>query len=219
MPRMAHELPRPPVVSTIPPRRDDVARRRDPSFAVSFGIRVVGLLVLLELTWCVLSRGVTYARWPGSAVLGVVDGANFFFHEAGHLLFMFFGEFLTILGGSLNQLVIPALCTVQFVRQRQTAAASVGLFWIGESLTGVALYAADAKARRLPLHGDVDGSGSNHDWFALLSRTGLLDRAEVVGGVLFTIAVLLIVASVATLALDCLALWRSPHRVRDVSDS
>ncbi len=197
---------------------DDAAVRRDPSFALSFGGRVAGSLLLLYLAWRVLARGLTYERWPGSVVLGIVDGANFFFHEAGHLMFMFGGEFLTILGGSLMQLLIPAICTAQFVRQRHIGAASAGLFWIGESLTGVALYAADAKARRLPLHGDVDGSGSNHDWAHLLSRTGLLDRAEVVGGLLFAVAVALILASLAMLALECLALWRAPRRAQALPD-
>ncbi|MBI2207449.1 MAG: hypothetical protein HYU41_26755 [Candidatus Rokubacteria bacterium] len=117
-------------------------------FLLALGGRVAGWLLLLYLTWCVLTRGLTYERWPGSAVLGIVDGANFFFHEAGHLLFVFFGEFLTMLGGSLSQVLIPAICTAQFLRQRHVGASAAGLFWMGESLTGVALYAADAKARR-----------------------------------------------------------------------
>ena len=35
---------------------------------------------------------------------------NLPFHEAGHILFSPFGRFMTILGGSLMQLLVPAVC-------------------------------------------------------------------------------------------------------------
>ena len=35
---------------------------------------------------------------------------NLPFHEAGHLIFRPFGRFMTSLGGSLSQLIIPLLC-------------------------------------------------------------------------------------------------------------
>ena len=38
----------------------------------------------------------------------MIDGFNLVMHEAGHVLFMFFGEFMTILGGSLFQVLAPA---------------------------------------------------------------------------------------------------------------
>lgn len=58
----------------------------------------------------------------------------------------------------------------------------------------------------------------NHDWSYLLSRTGLLERAELIGGFLFAIAVLLLLAALAMLALECLGMWRSPHRAHERPD-
>jgi hypothetical protein len=205
--------------SVLPDRPDDATLRRDHTFLVSFGGRLVGLVVLLYFTWCILARGLTYQRWPGSAILGIVDGANFFFHEGGHFIFMVFGEFMTILGGSLNQVLIPAICTAQFFRQRQYAAAAIGLFWTGESLTGVAMYAADAQARRLPLHGAMEGDTSMHDWFNLLTRMGLLERADLVGGLFFTLAIALMLAALGMLALECLSMWQRPARAQELPEA
>ena len=48
-------------------------------------------------------------------------GINFGAHEFGHLFFAFFGEWMTIAGGSLMQLLVPigaaALSTVKIVQQ------------------------------------------------------------------------------------------------------
>lgn len=58
------------------------------AFAPILG-RGVGLVILLGLSWQVLARGTTISA-PGLA-LNILDGANFVFHEAGHVLFLFFG--------------------------------------------------------------------------------------------------------------------------------
>lgn len=162
--------------------------------------RAAGLALMLVLAWQVAARGVSYRR-PG-AILGILDGANFVFHEGGHVLFILFGQFLHVLGGSLTQVALPVACTVYFWRGGRAAAASAALFWSGESLTNVAVYVADARARALPLHG---GYGVIHDWYFLLSRLGLLEWAEALGGLAFALGLLLIVAAMALLGLD---LWR-----------
>lgn len=83
--------------------------RRGTQEAAGLVSRGVGLAVLFVLSWQVLARGVSFS--PPGLVLGVLDGANFIFHEAGHVLFSLFGEFLGILGGSLTQVIIPVVCT------------------------------------------------------------------------------------------------------------
>jgi len=35
-----------------------------------------------------------------------IDGVNLLIHEAGHIIFMPFGEFISIAGGSLFQLIV-----------------------------------------------------------------------------------------------------------------
>src|SRR5688572_18167898 len=53
----------------------------NPAFTPPVIGRAVGLLILTWLTWTTIAAGLTYPR-PGS-LLGILDGANFIFHEAG----------------------------------------------------------------------------------------------------------------------------------------
>lgn len=159
--------------------------------------RAGGLVVMLVLAWQVAARGVTLG--PAGAILGILDGANFVFHEGGHVLFAFFGQFLHVLGGSLTQVALPAACTAYFWRAGRRAAAAATLFWAGESLTHVAVYVADARARALPLHG---GDGVIHDWHFLLGRLGLPGSAESLGRLTFAVGFLLILGALGLLAVD-----------------
>lgn len=98
------------------------------------------------------------------------------FHEAGHLIFSPLGTFLHILGGTLGQLLVPLLVAGVFLKQDNPFGASAGAWWLGQSLMDCAPYIADARVRQLLLTtgetGQTDWEG--HDWFQLLSRTGLL---------------------------------------------
>lgn len=51
--------------------------------------------------------------------------------------------------------------------------ASVGLWWLGQNLTDVALYISDAGARSLPLIGGM--SEDAHDWGNLLTMMDMLE--------------------------------------------
>lgn len=158
------------------------------------------------LTWRVLAGGLAWPR-PGG-LLTILDGANFIFHEAGHFIFIFFGGFMSVLGGSLNQVLIPAVLTGYFLYHRQHGSAAATLFWTGQSITGVAVYAADAEVMRLPLHG---GEGpAVHDWHRLLTWTGLIDSAGAVGGLFFAAAALTMLAGIALLALETVRLATAP---------
>jgi len=44
-----------------------------------------------------------------------LDRVDLVFHEAGHVIFGFFGEFIGLLGGSLMQVLIPAIVTGYFI--------------------------------------------------------------------------------------------------------
>ena len=167
--------------------------------------RGVGLLVLSVLSWQVLARGVSFSS-PG-LVLGILDGANFIFHEAGHVLFLFFGQFLQILGGSLTQVAIPLMCTGYFARQRQVAASAATLFWTGESITHVAIYIADGRVMGLPLHG---GERVIHDWNYLLGRLSLVNHAENLGRLAFAVGVIGILSALGLLAIDLVSRRNRP---------
>ncbi|MGE5598029.1 MAG: hypothetical protein ACM3XS_01455 [Bacteroidota bacterium] len=121
-----------------------------------------------------------------------LDGLNFIFHEAGHLIFSFCGEFLTILGGTISQLAIPALVAGYFLRARRMAGLQFGLFWLGQSCLDVSRYVADASRLELEVW------GGDHDWNHLLYDLGLLEKdAAIAGGFVAAAAVffLLMVAA------------------------
>jgi hypothetical protein len=106
-----------------------------------------------------------------------LDDLNLAVHEAGHLVFSAFGETLTILGGSLFQVIVPAVFVGYFARTRQRYAASVTMAWVGVNLLNVSRYIGDARAQQLPLLG---GEDSIHDWWYLLINWDLLPRDLVI---------------------------------------
>jgi hypothetical protein len=168
--------------------------------------RAVALAVLTALTWGVIARGMTL---QGGGPLGFIRLVDLVFHEAGHVIFGFFGSFVAALGGSLNQVLVPTICTVAFLRQGQLAAAAATLFWAGENLVGVAVYVADARLMRLPLLAE----GLIHDWHFLLGRLGLLAWAEALGRLVFAAGALTMLAALGLLALDLARCWNARARV------
>jgi hypothetical protein len=166
-------------------------------------VRAVGLVVLLGLGLMIVARGLTPA---GGSVLVFVHLIDLVFHEAGHVIFGVFGRFVGILGGSLNQVLIPAVCTGYFLRQRRTAAAAVTLFWMGESVTDVAIYVADGRDMALPLLAE----GLVHDWNWILSELSLRNHAPALGRVVWALGLALLAAAIALLAADLRRLLTGP---------
>jgi hypothetical protein len=100
---------------------------------------------------------------------------NLPFHEAGHILFSPFGSFLTSLGGSLMQLLVPIACVLSFARRHDWFAACVCGWWAGQNLIDLAPYIADARALQLVLLGGGTGAEvEGHDWEAILQTLGWL---------------------------------------------
>jgi hypothetical protein len=165
--------------------------------------RAAGLLALLILGAMVLARGLTPAD---GGLLAFVHLVDLVFHEAGHVIFGIFGRFLGILGGSLNQVLIPAICTGYFVWHRQPAVAAVMLFWVGESVTDVAIYVADGRDMALPLLAE----GLIHDWNWILSELSLRNQARPIGVGVFVLGVVLMASSIVWLGIDLLRHLRGP---------
>lgn len=111
----------------------------------------------------------------GQSVLHLV---NLPFHEAGHVLFRPFGEFMTSLGGTLGQLLMPLICCGYFlIKTRDAFAAAVAFWWFAQNFFDIAPYINDARSGTLPLLGGNFGHSSPygfHDWEYLLTETGLL---------------------------------------------
>ena len=148
-------------------------------------------LVLLYLAYLTIWIATSYAPQTSSPplLLWFLDLINLYIHEAGHLFFSLFGQYLHALGGSLFQVLLPlALAVVTFRQTRQHAA--YPLFWVGESMVNVSPYIQDAPAMKLRLI----ASGLRHDWNYLLH--GHLDWAEPLGGCVFFLGVLLCATAV-----------------------
>ena len=143
---------------------------------------------------------IAYAPLNGS----FLDLVDLPIHEFGHILFRPFGEFLTIAGGSLFQVIMPAIFVGYFVWNEKYYSAAIVLFWVGQSILNVFVYASDAVVMQLVLLGGLTGSeGSFHDWNYLLTETGLIGSTKTVAGLIRFLGTLCIItASVSAVKLS-----------------
>ena len=120
-------------------------------------------------------------------------------HETGHLLFRPFGEFLGVAGGSLFQVIVPAVFVGYFAWNHKYYSAAIVVFWVGQSILNVWVYAADAVVMRLVLTSGFTGSeGSFHDWNYLLTATGLIGSTKTVAGIIRAAGSLIIIGAAAS---------------------
>ena len=63
------------------------------------------------------------------------------------------GGFFRIAGGTIMQLLLPFVLAAHFFLNRYRLGMQLMLVWLGQSLINVSVYAADARARQLPLLG------------------------------------------------------------------
>ena len=135
---------------------------------------------------------IAYAPLNGS----FLDLVDLPIHETGHLLFRLFGEFMMIAGGSLFQVIVPAVFVGYFFWNEKYYSAAIVLFWVGQSILNVFVYANDAVVMQLVLLGGLTGSeGSFHDWNFLLRETGLLNSTKIVAGLIRGIGTITIIAA------------------------
>jgi len=147
-----------------------------PQASNPFSLAGRGLLLLLLGYWSV--RFIFSPIAANAAGESFLHGVNLPFHEFGHLLFRPFPAVITSLGGSLGQLMMPAICFfVMRFRTRDAFGASVCLWWFGENFLDIAPYIDDARSLSLQLLGGNTGERAPygfHDWNFILSETGLL---------------------------------------------
>ena len=104
------------------------------------------------------------------------------FHEAGHVIFMPLGHWMTIFGGTLGQLLMPAIMGGALLRtNRDPFGAAIGLWLLGVSLLDVAPYIYDALVPQMMLLSGRTGEAGGHDWIFLLRSMGLLPQAQWLG--------------------------------------
>ena len=126
----------------------------------------------------------------------IFSGITLAFHEMGHLIFAFFGQFICVLMGSGTQILIPIIVIVLFYKQqRDFFGMAVGGFWLSFSLFELARYVGDAQAQELPLV-NIGGGDAEHDWYYLLTHLHILPLDHVLA---FLIRVVALVVGVASL--------------------
>ena len=122
----------------------------------------------------------------------LLDDVNLAVHEAGHILFGLFGDIPGVLGGSLFQIIIPAVFAGYFFRSGQRFSGAMTMVWVAQSMVNVSIYIKDARAQQLSLLG---GENSIHDWWYILINWDLLQSDLRIGGfVQFLAAMVFLIA-------------------------
>jgi hypothetical protein len=131
---------------------------------------------LLAVRLWIEDPGVEYGGGPIGWIARVAHTVNLLFHEAGHVLVAPLGwKSLTLLGGTLLQLLVPLLLVGLAVRERRPGALVVVLMLFSASAYSAATYVADARDRELPL---ITGDSSHHDWGQLIYELWDVPGAE-----------------------------------------
>jgi hypothetical protein len=153
-----------------------------------------GAFLLFLLLWTTTLAGGVSAERVNSSFIHL---PNLVFHEAGHILFSPFGRFMTVLGGSLTQVLIPLLCAGVFLWQaRDPFGAAVASWWAGENLIDVAPYINDARDLQLVLLGGRTGAEvEGHDWEYLLNAMGVAHRDHTIAAAVQAAGVLAMIAA------------------------
>jgi hypothetical protein len=110
------------------------------------------------------------------------------FHEAGHVVFRLLGHWVMVLGGTLGQLIMPAILGgALLIKNRDPFGASIGLWFLGVSCLDIAPYMYDALHPQLMLLSGRTGEEGGHDWIYLFNSMGLLGQSQRIGGMVHTL--------------------------------
>ena len=141
-----------------------------------------GRIWFLRLIVLIFFGYVFFNHLTSSSYQSIFKGLNLGIHELGHYIFSF-GMFMSVFGGTLAQCLAPLISMALFLRfQRDFFAVAFCFGWLSTNFYDVAVYAADARLKQLPLvsPGGVGGD-ILHDWAYLLGRLGLLEYDGTIG--------------------------------------
>jgi len=161
----------------------DLKRAKEYTKLDEFKRWIPSIIILPIALYWILNRG----------EYGLLDNIDLVIHEAGHLFFRFFGKFIYTLGGTLMQIIIPSIIAGFFFRNDYRTGVQVAMLWLGQNIINISVYAADARAQKLPLLG---GNKVYHDWHYLLNETGLLNYDIEIGYIIFGFAILIFLVAV-----------------------
>jgi hypothetical protein len=117
-------------------------------------------------------------------------------HEAGHTFFSFFGSrIIAIMGGSLNEILLPLLIVIFTLFNRYVRGTQFALYLLGTAWFSVAFYAADGGQRQLPLIGNL--GNESHDWYNLLRHFDLLESDATIALTFVIVGTLIYIAALS----------------------
>jgi len=145
------------------------------SFYLKIGIL---LIAMAYFVYCAVTDG----GWH------FLDGVNLLIHEAGHIVFMPFGEFVSVAGGTILQILMPLAFVIYFFAKGMLYSGSLVMFWVGQSFINVSVYMKDAIEMKLPLLG-----GGMHDWNFIFTHLNLLSRTQFFGSLFYLFGFAIIV--------------------------
>ena len=128
-----------------------------------------------------------------------INYANVIFHEAGHVIFSFFGDFMHVLGGTLGEFLVPLIVTVHFLINKNLYGAGFGLWWTSTAFWSISVYSRDAQVQLLPL---ITGNSEDHDWTYLLGQLGILNKDQLVGNIFLGISMFFFVCALIVFVID-----------------
>jgi hypothetical protein len=135
---------------------------------------------------------------------------DFLIHESGHFLFGFDGKFLAVLGGTITQLLFPSIVMASAIRRARLYPSVFFGFWIGQSLTRISPYIADARAQALPLFTPImlfGGKSITHDWNFLLGKMNLLWADQILGTLVYLFGIVIMLGAILCPILPLNILW------------
>ncbi|MEQ8525426.1 hypothetical protein [Gracilimonas sp.] len=153
--------------------------------------------VLAEQFWMALKWEISFSwNYPYPFFLSpfffFIDNFLLIVHEAGHTIFGFIGgRFLTILGGTLFEILLPFAIFAYGWYNHKRFVAQTGLLLTAFAWIESAAYAADAMDRRMPLIGNLPKS--SHDFYNLFSMKGVLTEHMTYAWIMYWIGILTLI--------------------------
>ncbi len=142
------------------------------------------IVIVLLFAWYFLGSAFSTEKWH------FIDNVDLIIHEAGHWIFIFFGRFISILGGSLTQVTVPVIFALYFLIKKDFYSVSILSMWVGYNIVNVSVYMADSIKMALPLLG---GESSVHDWNYLFGALHVLNQTNVIASTVNVLGVFIII--------------------------
>lgn len=130
---------------------------------------------------------------------------NYWIHEAGHLVFLPFGEFLEAASGTLLECLIPIIFMIAFYRQKDFFGISFCFGWLATCFFYASWYMAEAQQT----------DDWRHDWFNMLSTMGILQYNRTMAFFVKIFGVVLMLISILSGFWLLWQMFRSRESTRD----